>query len=189
MEKRWLVEQGRKLWRECERSRLRRTETKRSERASKRRTTVQSGGTRGARKAVVCRGPPHWHTVIRYDSHRPLTRTGPHSHQRSHNTTSASAVRTSGVTFDSETDWPAPQEALTWSNANLVYFKKRKKERTVREGGCRVPADRIVVGRARSKGTHRQFYSPSYYLSLLHRNGLTIIACFHSRDHQFMLCL
>lgn len=30
--------------------------------------SVQSGGTRGARKAVVCRGPPHWHTVVRYDS-------------------------------------------------------------------------------------------------------------------------
>lgn len=112
-EKRWLVEQGRKLRRERERSRLRRTETKRGERASKRRTTVQSGGTRGARKAVVCRGPPHWHTVIRYDLHRPLTRTGPFSQERSHDTTSASAVRTSGVTFDSVTDRPAPQEAST----------------------------------------------------------------------------
>lgn len=126
MEKRWLVKQGRKLRRECERSRLRRTETKWGERASKRRTTVQSGGTRGARKAVVCRGPPHWHTVIRYDSHRPLTRTGPHSHQRSHDTTSASAVWTSGITFDSVTDGPASQEALTWSNANLVYLKKKE---------------------------------------------------------------
>lgn len=61
--------------REREKSTARGRETKRGERASKRRTTVQSGGTRGARKAVVCRGPPHWHTVIRYDPHRTSTRT------------------------------------------------------------------------------------------------------------------
>lgn len=55
---------------------------------------VQSGGTRGARKAVVCRGPPHWHTVVRYDPLRTSLRTEPRSHQRSHISASASAVRT-----------------------------------------------------------------------------------------------
>lgn len=92
-EGRRLAERRRKLGRENAREvELRGRETKRGERASKRRTTVQSGGTRGARKAVVCRGPPHWHTVIRYNLHRTLD-SDSHSHQRSHNTTSASAVR------------------------------------------------------------------------------------------------
>lgn len=57
--------------------RWRRSETKLGERASKRQRTVQSGGTRGARKAVVCRGPPHWHTVVRYDPLRTSLRTEP----------------------------------------------------------------------------------------------------------------
>lgn len=140
----------------------------------------------------MCRGPPHWHTVIRYDPHRPPTRTGHLTViNELGNTTSASAVRTSGVTFDSGDRSAGPLNRVLdlINRANLVYFQKRRKESE--------PPARVVVacrltelssGEHAVEGTHGQFYSPSYYLSLLHRNGLTIIARFHSRDRQFMLC-
>lgn len=54
-----------------ERRQKRKTEWERaSEQETNGQTIVQSGGTRGARKALVCRGPPHWHTVVCYDPFR-----------------------------------------------------------------------------------------------------------------------
>lgn len=73
-EGRRLVERRRKFGREVDYEEERRNEVNERVRDGRR---VQSGGTRGARKAVVCRGPPHWHTVVRYDPHRTPTHTGP----------------------------------------------------------------------------------------------------------------
>lgn len=133
------------------------------------------------KSAVVCRGPPHWHTVIRYDPHRTPTRTS--------DLTVISEVTIRQVLVQCRLARRSPliswqigrqrDKALTRSHpiAICIFFIEKQGSRP-REGG-RVPTDRIVVGRARGREKHhRQFYSPSYYLSLLHRNDLTIIAPF-----------
>lgn len=163
----------------------------------------------------MCRGPPHWHTVIRYDPHRtPIcsSRTSQSSHRRSHDTTSASAVRTGEVIsliFRDAAIELNSKEIYTHAHAHTHSYTR------VHTGRCsaclrtianckilkrkneRIAHPRVVVAcrltesssaRTRWRETRRQFYSPPYYLSLLHRNGLTIIACFHSRKRAASLC-
>lgn len=120
-EGRRLAGQRRKFGREVDCEEERQNEVNERARDGRR---VQSGGTRGARKAVVCRGPPHWHTVVRYDPHRTPICTGPHSHQRSRNTTSASAVRTGKVTLNFVRDWSASQNRPWPDRANCIFQKR-----------------------------------------------------------------